>query len=229
DEILVVDNGSVDHTLEVAIRYGAKIYTSLSPDFGVRKQLALSKATGKWVLCLDSDEALVPGLGREILRTISADKQCQTAYEIYFQNHLFGKPLHYGGETYSKLTFFPKNAVHMDPTLLHETFVPNKGIDVKKLHNKALHYSYQSLPQMFRKFTDYGVRAARMNRANGESVNLKKLVLYPLHMVWARYIVDKGYRDGLGRIILDLGFGYMEFLSYFLMLFISKQTHEYRN
>ena len=72
---------------------------------------------------------------------------------------------------------------------------------------------------MFGKFTDYAKREARQKINKGEKSSIKKIVFYPLHMFWARFIKDKGYKDGIFRIPLDVGFAYMEFLTYVLILF----------
>ncbi len=90
------------------------------------------------------------------------------------------------------------------------------------MRNKILHYSYRSLTQLYKKFSGYAWKEAKRKRQQGERTSAKKIVLYPLHMFWARFIEDKGYQDGFFRIPLDLGFAYMEFLTYFLMLFIKK-------
>ncbi len=78
---------------------------------------------------------------------------------------------------------------------------------------------------MFAKSTDYAHREAQRKRKNGEHAGILKLVTYPVHMFYARYIKDKGYRDHISRIILDLGFAYMEFLTYLLLL-LQKSEHE---
>ena len=79
---------------------------------------------------------------------------------------------------------------------------------------------------MFNKFTDYAKRDVQTKINNREKSSLKKIILYPLHMFWARFFKDKGYKDGLFRIPLDLGFAYMEFLTYFLLLFKRKWKPE---
>ena len=67
---------------------------------------------------------------------------------------------------------------------------------------------------MYKKFTAYAFWEAKDKFKSGERSSLKKLILYPVHMFWARFIKDKGYKDGYFRIPLDLGFAYMEFLTY---------------
>ena len=92
---------------------------------------------------------------------------------------------------------------------------------IGQFKNKIDHYSYRSLSQLFIKFTNYAIREARQKKSRGEKSSLKKVFLYPAHLFWARFIKDKGYKDGLFRIPLDLGFAYMEFLTYFLLFFYS--------
>lgn len=78
---------------------------------------------------------------------------------------------------------------------------------------------------MFKKFTDYGVRMAKEKYSANEKSSFRKIFIYPAHMFWARFIKDEGHLDGLFRIPLDLGFAYMEFVTYiFLTYFIIKDN-----
>ena len=69
-EIIVVDSGSTDRTLEIAHSYGAKIFSESWKGFAAQKNSAMEKASGDWVLQLDADEALEPGLAEEISRVV---------------------------------------------------------------------------------------------------------------------------------------------------------------
>ncbi|PIZ67364.1 hypothetical protein COY12_02075 [Candidatus Roizmanbacteria bacterium CG_4_10_14_0_2_um_filter_33_96] len=62
---------------------------------------------------------------------------------------------------------------------------------------------------------------AKEKYLSGEKSSFKKVFIYPIHMFWARFITDKGYEDGLFRIPLDLGFAYMEFVTYFMLAIMS--------
>ena len=74
---------------------------------------------------------------------------------------------------------------------------------------------------MYGKFTDYALREAKIKKEKGERTSLRKIFFHPAHMFWARFVEDEGYKDGLFRIPLDLGFAYMEFLTYITLPFIS--------
>ncbi|MBI4225807.1 glycosyltransferase family 2 protein, partial [Candidatus Roizmanbacteria bacterium] len=226
DEIIMIDNYSKDRTCEIAKKYRAKIYQHKENDLGKQRAYGLKKVTGDWVLVLDADEILSEELKREIVSLFHGSIVKKNGYLIPFQSHFLGKPVNHGGENYKKLWLFRKDAVVIDSALVHERFALKKG-KIGELKHKIYHYSYRSFSQTFRKFTDYAVREAKQKIRKGEKTGLKKIILYPLHMFWSRFIEDKGYKDGIFRIPLDLGFAYMEFLTYFMMIFFERRREEY--
>ena len=220
DEIIIIDDYSTDGTLAIAKKYRAKIFLHHDKDFGEQKAYGLKKCQNKWVLVLDSDEFLSPALKQEIALLFKTKKIDDYAgFLIPFKNHFLGKPVNYGGENYKMLRLFRKDSVKINSALVHEKFEIKKG-KIGELKNKVYHYSYRSLWQMFKKFTDYGLREAKQKLEKNEKITLKKLFLYAPHMFYARFIKDKGYKDGLFRISLDLGFAYMELLSYWGLLIL---------
>lgn len=233
DEIIIVDNMSTDDSMEIAKTYDAHIYTNDDTDLGKLRAYGFEKVTSEWVLMLDADEILSKYL-REEIKQILGNTQVHpkgvltkhSGYLIPYLNHFLGRPLRYGGENYKVLRLFKKDAVKIDSALLHEKFEVTKGT-VGELTQPIYHYSYRSIPQVYKKFTAYALRDARQRKHRGEKTSLKKIFLYPLHMFWARYIEDRGYKDGLYRIPLDLGFAYMEWLTYTSMLFISDSKDNY--
>ena len=219
-EIIIVDSRSTDRTVEIAKNYLAKVYVKEFSDIGKQRIFALSKATGKWVLILDCDEIVSEKLMKEIKSKIENKKLKINGYYICYQNFFLNKPLQYGGEDYKMLRLFRRIKLRIEPSLVHNR-IELKDQKVGYLKGKIFHHSYRSILQMFGKFTDYGVRMAKEKYLIGEKSSLKKVFLYPAHLFWARFIKDKGYEDGLFRIPLDLGFAYMEFVTYFLLFFYS--------
>lgn len=219
DEIVLVDDYSEDNTLAIAKKHNARIYKHHEKDFGKQKAFGLQKAKCEWILFLDADERLSAQLRKEIQKLSESSKF--VAYKIPYQNHFLGRQINYGGENYAMIRLFKKEYAVSHPSLVHEKVEIRKG-SIGKMKHKIEHYSYQGLLQMYIKFTDYAVREAAQKAKKREKSTLAKLTLYPLHMFWARFFKDKGYKDGIFRIPLDLGFSYMEFLTYFLLLFKHK-------
>ena len=224
NEIIVVEDGSTDNTLSIAKQFKAIVFKNHEENLGKQRALGLSKCKGEWVLMLDADEVVSDDLKKEMREIIN--KQSDVAgYYIPYQNHFLGKAIYHGGENYKILRLFKKNCSVIPENVIHE-HVEVKG-RLSFLNGKIYHYSYRTLYQTFKKFTDYARREATRKTLNGEKTNLWKLISYPLHMFWARYIKDKGYKDYFLCILLDLGFAYMEFLTYLFMFFprnISKKA-----
>ena len=221
-EIIIVDSHSKDRTQDVARKFTANVYFHNYRGEGEQRKIAIAKARQEWILILDSDEVVSPALRQEIRQKLSV-AQRQSGFTIPFQNHFLGREIRHGGENYKKIRLFRRNSkdIHLNDLLVHAELKGDKKT-IGLMRNKILHYSYRSLAQMCKKFSDYAWREAKGKRRQGERTSIKKIVSYPLHMFWARFVEDKGYQDGFFRIPLDLGFAYMEFLTYFLMLFIKK-------
>jgi len=217
DEIIIVDSRSTDNTLRIARKYRARIYVSDEEDLGKKRALGFKKAKNNWILTIDADEVIPPSLASEIKQVVESGKY--DGYYLPFQCHYLGRPVCYGGESHRKLRLFKKDCVVIKPALVHEGYEMTKG-RTTTLENKICHYSYRSLPQMYGKFTDYALREARQKKVKGEKTSFKKIFMYPVHMFYARFVKDKGYKDGLWRLPLDLGFAYMEWATYFFMIFL---------
>lgn len=219
-EIIIVDSKSTDRTVEIAKNYLAKVYVKEFSDIGKQRMFGLSKASGKWVLILDCDEIVSRNLMKEIKSKIENKRIKINGYYISYQNFFLNKPLQYGGEDYKMLRLFRRMKLSIKPSLVHNR-IEVKDQKIGYLKGKIFHHSYRSFLQTFGKFTDYGNRMAKEKYLAGERSSLKKIFLYPPHLFWARFIKDKGYEDGLFRIPLDLGFAYMEFVTYFKLFFMS--------
>jgi len=217
DEIVIVDDFSKDKTISIAKKYKSVTYSRHEDDLGSQRAFGLSKCRGEWILMLDADEVISQQLKGEIRSIVDSRLSNVSGYKIQYQNHLFGKPIYFGGENYRILRLFKRKKARINSNLVHEHVKINGLTDL--LQNKILHYSYRRPCQIIQKFTDYAHREARKKAQQNEKLSLQKLILYPCHMVWALYIKDKGYKDGLIRLFLDLAFGYMEFCTYFFLIF----------
>lgn len=224
DEIVVIDAFSTDKTGQIALSHNAKLYERRQISFGDQRKYGIEKCRNDWILMLDSDEVLTAAIKKEIEFVLTSDTE-KDGYYIYFQNHLFGRPIYHGGENYTKLVLFRKDASKIISSLIHEHI----EVQIDKtdfLKHKINHYSYRSFFQMLRKFTHYAKLEAQRKLKANEKTSFLKIIRYPIHMFWSRYITDKGYKDYYLRIVLDAGFAYMEFMTYVFMIFYQKKKHK---
>ena len=217
-ELLVSDQNSTDGTRDILEHYKASIIETESDNLGKRKQELVKKAKGDWILVLDSDERVSAELREEIKTKIHGSRlggrdDKPKAYRIPYQNYVFGRAVYWGGERYSKVRLFRNGYGNVGKIPLHEEITVDGKIGEMKgvIH----HHSYRTISQLFRKFTSYALIPARLKKKH---VTFAKLFLYGPHMFWARFIEEKGYKDGLHGLVLAIAFGYMETLTYWMLL-----------
>jgi glycosyltransferase involved in cell wall biosynthesis len=126
DEIVVVDSGSSDATVEIARRLRAKVETTADwPGFGPQKNRALALATGDWVLSLDADEWVTPELRAEIERAIGAP-DFLPAYRMPRLSSYCGRDMRHSGWWPDHVTrLFRRGDARFSDDLVHERLVVN--------------------------------------------------------------------------------------------------------
>ena len=216
-ELLVSDEISKDGTVELIKSHKGRIFLSKETNLGKRKQFLVNKASGDWLLILDSDESISTELYKELKKMQKVPADNVIAYRINFLNYFLSKPLYHGGENYSKIRLFKRGSEYITSESIHEEVIIKDG-KVEALKGYIIHHSYRSIRQVFEKFTKYAFLQSEEMKKSGERVSFKKLGLYGPHMFWARFIKEKGYKDGFAGFILAMAFAYMEALTYWLLL-----------
>lgn len=94
DEIIIVDNGSTDKTLDIAKNYTDKILEFKDQDFAELRNKAIKQVQGEWVLYVDADERILSDLRTEVTELMKSDRY--SAYAISRKNIIFGEEVKYG-------------------------------------------------------------------------------------------------------------------------------------
>lgn len=214
DEIIVLDSGSSDDTVDRARRYTDQVFETDWPGFGVQKQRALDRATGDWVLSLDADEALSEELRREIERILGQDRPDFAGYRLPWRTHAFGATLIFGHWARAPLRLFERSQGHFTPVAVHEKIVLAPGAREGCLEGPLEHFVYRDIEHARSKLQHYarlqaGERHARGRRAGSrltpllrgafnwlDNMLLRLAVLdgragWTLSALYARYTYDK--------------------------------------
>jgi len=151
DEIVVIDSKSSDKTREIAKRMGARVFVCNAQGFDERRNMALKKADGEWLLYVDADERVSEKLKIEILEKIN-NPGSYSAFEIPRLNIFFGHPMKYGGWYPDFQTrLFKKNDLSHWFGKIHAS--PNFNGKTGKLKNHFIHLSHCSIKESFEKST----------------------------------------------------------------------------
>lgn len=202
DEIIVVDSGSDDNTLDICREYTQHILINKQwQGFGYQKNLALQQATGDWVFSIDADERVTPELKQQIQQTIKSGRHI--AYEIPRLTYFLGKEMRHGGwwPDYVLRLFIRENA-KFSQDIVHER-VLIEG-DVGQLNSPLIHHSYTSLEQVLVKNDQYSTAAAIKAHAQGKQSSLGKALVRSNWTFVRAYILRAGFLDGKEGFIAAL-------------------------
>lgn len=202
-EIIVVDSGSSDRTVEIAQSYGAKVFVEPWKGFAAQKNSAMDKASMDWVLQLDADEPLEPELAAEIetsLRTNSGLK----GYWIPRKNFFLGRWIRHGGfYPDRKLRFVRRGAGRFEEYGAH----PTMKVDgpTGKFSHALLHYAYPTLRGYIDHMNSYSSSGAEVVTAKGRrGFSLTNIVIRPLLTFIYNYFIRLGFLDGREGLLLHL-------------------------
>jgi O-antigen ligase len=170
DELIVLDSGSEDDTVERARRYTDQVFETDWPGYGKQKQRALDKARGDWVLSLDADEAVSDELRREIDQVLSEPDPDHAGYRLCWRTHAFDSELSFGHWARAPLRLFRRDVGRFTPVAVHETVVLNPGLRIGFLEAPLRHYVYRDIGHARAKLSRYAALQANERFAKGRRV-----------------------------------------------------------
>jgi glycosyltransferase involved in cell wall biosynthesis len=202
-EIIVVDSGSTDRTVEIAQSYGAKVFVEAWKGFAAQKNSAIEKASMDWVLQLDADEPLELELATEMevaLRTNAA----MSGLWIPRKNFFLGRWIKYGGfYPDPKLRLVRRGAGRFEEYGAH----PTMKVDgpTGRLSHALLHNAYPTLRGYIDHMNSYSSMGAEVAVAKGHrGFSFANIVMRPLLTFIYNYFIRLGFLDGREGLLLHL-------------------------
>lgn len=215
DEIILVDMHSSDKTVKVAKEFRAKVfYYPYTGYVEPARNFALSKASGDWILVIDSDEELQPELAKVLRQEIKAKKIDYLA--IPRKNLIFGKWIkHSRWWPDYNIRFFKKGKVTWSSKIHSIPFTKGQGKDVEaKEENALIHHNYQTITDYLERNFRYSKIQAEKLVKDGYQLELKDLIKKPADEFFSRYFAGQGYKDGIHGLVLAFLQSFFVFLNY---------------
>ncbi len=202
-EIIVVDSGSIDRTMEIARSYGAKFFSEPWKGFAAQKNSAMEKAAGDWVLQLDADEVLEPDLADEIRSAVNATEN-PAGYWIPRKNFFLGRWIKHGGfYPDPKLRLIRRGAGKFEEYGAHPTIKVNGPTG--RLKHALIHNAYPTLRGYIDHMNSYSSSGAEVAVEKGHrGFNLLNIIVRPKLTFLYNYIFRLGFLDGREGFLLHL-------------------------
>lgn len=225
-EIVVVDSGSTDRTVELARAAGAKVLCAADwPGFGAQKNRALAQATRPWVLSIDADERVTPAL-RDEIRAAVADASRYDAWDMPRRSSFCGRYMSHSGWYPDRVTrLFRRERARFSDDLVHERVVVDGPIG--HLRSDLLHATYPDLETMLQKLDRYSSASARAMHEQGRRSSPGGAVARGLWAFIRTYVLRLGFLDGRLGFVLAVSIAETTYYKY-LKLWLLSQPHSAR-
>lgn len=229
DEIVLVDSGSTDRTLEIAREFNARIFTNPWRGMREQKNFAALHAAGPWIFNLDADERITPEGQRELLATLA--NPAAEAYALPRQNFFLGKWMRHGG-------WYPDEVIRLYRKDRGEYggINPHAGVVLKSgsaglLHSPLVHYTYESFTHYISKQFPYSDAAARDLAGRG------KLPAFPTLQIFTKtfwkfievFVIKRGFLDGTHGLVAAFGSSFAAYMKQARLWELRNQKDQFKS
>lgn len=200
DEIIVLDTGSSDNTIEIANNLGAKVFSiSHWNGFGLAKQEAVSFANNNWIFSIDADEEVTPDLKSEVQKILH--NPSRKIYKIRRKSFYLGKLIeHSGWNNDYPVRLFDKNYANFNNKKVHESVESNHPISTIESH--ILHYTYNDINTHLRKMILYSDLA--LDDYPNKRITKFGIIFRGIYKFKQMYFLNLGFLDGKQGFILAM-------------------------
>ena len=196
DEIVLLDSGSSDNTVELARSLGAKVFVDTDwQGYGIQRQRAQSFATGDWILMIDTDERVTPALKQALLSVLDAPAS-GAVYSIARRNYFLGRFMRHSGWYPDRVTrLYARNEYRYNASRVHES-LNSDGAQTIALQGDLLHLTCRDFASFQRKQLDYATAWAQERHQLGKRTSLAGIFSHTLGALLKTLLLRGGVLDG---------------------------------
>ena len=214
DEIVVLDSGSTDGTLDICRRYTDRV---LHQDFLghiQQKNRALEHATNEWVLSLDGDEVLSEELAAEMQRELEAHHQSTDGFEMPRMTRYLGRWIRHGSwYPDRKLRLWRKKLGRWGGENPHDR-VELDTERLRRLRHPILHYSYRDISHHVGTIDSFTTIVADEWHRKGKRPSAVAMIVKPIAKFFEVYLIKRGFLDGVAGLMIAIHTSYYIFLKH---------------
>jgi glycosyltransferase involved in cell wall biosynthesis len=212
DEILVLDSGSTDRTIELAGNLGARVVEASWRGYAAQKNWAAEQASHDWILSLDADEALSEALEAEIWNLKKNGPACDGYTMPRLARYMGRWIFHSGWYPDRKVRLYHRSRARWVGEFVHETV----AVDGRLGHLDAnlLHFTCDSLSEHMRTMDHYTTLAAQELVARKVKLPTSKLIFDPPWTFFKTYVAQRGFLDGFEGLTIAHMAAFYTFLKY---------------
>ncbi|MFH1612728.1 MAG: glycosyltransferase family 2 protein [bacterium] len=214
-EIIIIDAMSTDKTIEICQKYTNKIYSIPWQGYTYARNKGLEFATCKWICFFDADERMSKKLKEKIKEIISLPSSA-FIYRIVIEEIILGKNVKWGGWKTSVKRLAQKEKVfyNKDQKIHEELLVIGDNQNVGQIKEPIYHLSHRSISRLVQKINKYSELEAEEMMSKKIKINTFILMKVFIKEFYRRFIILRGFRDGIIGLIGSMCLAFYAFLNY---------------
>ncbi len=222
-QIVVVDSGSADGTLEIARDFGCEVFVEPWKGFGPQKQMAIDRCREPWVLVLDADERIPPETETAIRAVVSGGESGASGYSFPRKNFFQGRWIRHMGWWPDRITrLFRNGKGRMTEAAVHEA-VDVAG-QIAPLHAPIEHYTESRLSEILKKIDRYSTLAAEEAFREGRRSSVWGALARAELTFVQDYVIRLGFLDGRQGLVLSVTDAVNKFFKYAKLSELNRQA-----
>ena len=212
DEIIVVDDGSTDKTIEIAREFTDKIFSKKMKIEGTHRNYAYSLARNNWVLSLDADETVTEDLKKEINSVLGGNIK-YNAFSIPLRNYIGSYWVRHGGwYPAAKVRLFKKDKFKYEEAGVHPRIFLDG--DCGHLKKDIIHKGYPDIAHFLASLNYQTSKEAEKWLQDRRKMSLARALRKTIDRFFRAYVLKQGFKDGFIGLVVAVFAGLYQFLTY---------------
>jgi glycosyltransferase involved in cell wall biosynthesis len=216
EEVLVVDSGSTDRTIELARQAGARVVFNAWKGYGQQKNFAQDLASHDWVLNIDADEEVSPALRAELegtLARVRSGQESAKGFSLPRKTFYLGRWIMHGGWYPNRLVrLADRQAARWTEPEVHEEWRVRGPVG--RIKEPLRHYTFDGIRDQVLANVDFARLGASALRHRGTRASVGRLLLKPIGKFVETYFWKRGFLDGIAGFIISVNAAHSMFLKY---------------
>lgn len=215
DEVLVIDSGSVDRTVDVSRELGAEVSFNEWNGYGPQKIHGESLCRNDWILNIDADEEITEALKLEIITLFAHDKLAYPAYRIpILPIYYFQEKGHSWTAFHKPVRLYKKSVCGFKQEYVHDSVAIPNGVHVGTLRSVVNHRSFRSLVHHVDKVNSYSSMQAQVMDESGRRTNFLIMFVLPFLAFWKSYLLRREFVNGIDGVLTSHMYAFQRFIRY---------------